>query len=104
MYLYCLPRKKKMLNVMLRKLAFALVILALTILPTFLVGQDVASLTGVVADKSGAVISEAKVELVDTRTNTSYKTSTNEVGAYTFVKVLPGPGYKLTVTKEGFQI
>jgi len=88
---------------MLRGFASALLILGIAVLPTLLVGQDVASLTGVITDKSGAVIPQAKVELVDTKTNTTYSTTTNEVGSYTLVKVLPGPGYKLTVTKEGFQ-
>src|SRR5262249_28523940 len=90
-------------HVMLRRFASVLLFLGMMVLPTLLVGQDVASLTGVVTDKSGAVIPQAKVELVDTKTNTTYNATTNDIGAYTFVKVLPGPGYKLTVTKDGFQ-
>jgi hypothetical protein len=65
--------------------------------------QEVASLTGVVTDSTGAVVSGATVKLVDTKTNTSYEGTTNAVGAYTFLKLLPGPGYTLTVSKEGFQ-
>jgi len=72
-------------------------------LPSFLAGQEVASLTGVVTDKTGAVIQDATVKLVDTKTNVSYETKTNSVGAYTFTRLLPGPGYTLTVTTEGFQ-
>ena len=72
-------------------------------LPSSLAGQEVASLTGVVTDKTGAVIEDATVKLVDTKTNGSYETKTNSVGAYTFTKLLPGPGYTLTVTREGFQ-
>ncbi|HEY7352250.1 MAG TPA: carboxypeptidase-like regulatory domain-containing protein, partial [Terriglobales bacterium] len=65
--------------------------------------QDVASLTGVVTDSSGAVVVDADVKLVDTKTNTQYQTRTNSTGSYTFTKVLPGPGYQLSVSKEGFQ-
>ncbi len=88
---------------MLRKLVVTLAVLILTTFPSLLIGQEVASLIGVVTDKTGAVVPAAKVELVDTKTNTSYQATSNDVGAYTFVKVLPGPGYRLTVTKEGFQ-
>ena len=72
-------------------------------LPVMLRAQEVASLTGVVTDKTGAVVSDAAVKLVDTKTNAGFETKTNEVGAYTFTKLLPGPGYKLTVSKDGFQ-
>ncbi|MGA8216124.1 MAG: carboxypeptidase-like regulatory domain-containing protein [Candidatus Sulfotelmatobacter sp.] len=68
----------------------------------FLLGQEVASLTGVVTDTTGAVVGGASVRLIDTKTNSSYQTETNSVGAYTFPKVLPGPGYKLTFSKDGF--
>ena len=64
--------------------------------------QNIASLTGVVTDKSGAVIPEVAVKLLDTKTNESYETKTNAVGAYTFPRVAPGPGYSVTFTKSGF--
>ena len=69
---------------------------------SFVNAQDVASLTGVVTDASGAVVTDVTVKLTDTKTNENYETKTNSVGAYTFLKVLPGTGYRLTVTKEGF--
>ncbi|HLV87778.1 MAG TPA: TonB-dependent receptor [Candidatus Sulfotelmatobacter sp.] len=72
------------------------------LLPAFLSAQDVASLTGVVTDKTGAVVIDASVRLLDTKTNQSYVTKTNTVGAYTFPNVLPGPDYTVTFTKEGF--
>jgi hypothetical protein len=81
------------------------ILLALSILcglPTVLKAQDVASLTGVVTDRTGAVVADANVKLVDTKTNTTYDTKTNAVGAYTFPNVLPGPGYKVTFSKDGF--
>jgi len=71
-------------------------------LPSQLAAQDVASLTGVVTDASGAVVVDAVVKLVDTKTNSSYETKSNAAGAYTFNNLPPGPGYKVTVTKEGF--
>jgi len=68
----------------------------------FLAGQEVGSLTGVVTDKTGAVVPDANVTLLDTRTNASYDTGTNSVGVYNFFRLNPGPGYKLSVTREGF--
>ena len=53
--------------------------------------------------RQAAVIPDVAVQLLDTRTNASYETKTNAVGAYTFPKVLPGPGYKLIFTKDGFE-
>jgi hypothetical protein len=80
------------------------VMLALAIsLATVASAQDVASLTGVVTDKSGAVIPGTKVILLDTRTNTSYQATTNSVGVYVFPRVSPGPGYKITFSKDGFE-
>ena len=68
-----------------------------------LVAQEVASLTGVVTDSTGAVVADATVGLIDTKTNATYETKTNELGGYTFTKLLPGPGYSLTISKVGFQ-
>ena len=68
----------------------------------FSAAQELASLTGVVTDNTGAVIPDVVVKLVDTKTNASYETKTNSVGAYTFAKLLPGPGYQLTFSKDGF--
>ena len=76
-------------------------VLALVSLPV--TAQNVASLTGVVTDQSGAAIAGADVKLLDTKTNTSYQTVTSSTGVYTFLKLLPGPGYTLSVSKEGFQ-
>lgn len=77
------------------------VIGSIVLLPS-LFAQDQASLTGVVTDSSGAVVPDATVRLTDTKTNASYETKTNSVGAYTFLKVLPGAGYRLSVSKDGF--
>src|SRR5262249_34398678 len=54
-------------------------------------------------DSSGALVPGAAVTLTDTKTNAKYETETNSAGAYTFAKLLPGPGYILSIKKEGFQ-
>jgi hypothetical protein len=69
---------------------------------TLVAAQDVASLTGVVTDTSGAVVPGVAVKLVDTKTNETYETESNAVGAYSFARVPPGPGYRITFTKQGF--
>jgi hypothetical protein len=81
------------------------VLLAVSLLsfPLFVSAQDVASLTGVVTDASGAVVSDVDVKLVDTKTNTTYETKTNGVGAYLFNQLHPGPGYQVTFAKQGFE-
>src|SRR5579864_9059561 len=64
--------------------------------------QNYASVTGIVTDSTGAVISGARVVLMNTATNESYTAETNEVGSYTIVNVPPGPGYKITISHDGF--
>jgi hypothetical protein len=65
--------------------------------------QSTAGLTGIVRDSNGAVIAGADVKLTDTKTGTELTTKTNDQGVYNFPKVLPGQGYKLTLTAPGFQ-
>ncbi len=57
---------------------------------------------GTVTDAQGAVIIGAEVKLLDLATNQSRTQSTNELGQYVFVNVLPG-GYSITVTSQGFR-
>ena len=87
---------------LIRVLLASLALAVLLGMPTFLAAQDVSSLTGVVTDATGAVVPDVNVKLVDTKTNNSYNTTTNSVGAYSFHDLLPGPGYRVTFTKEGF--
>ncbi len=75
----------------------------LLVRPGHLMAQEVAALTGVITDASGAVVVGADVKLVDTKTNTRYETHSNASGSYTFAQLLPGPAYTLTVTMPGFQ-
>ncbi|HET6179838.1 MAG TPA: carboxypeptidase-like regulatory domain-containing protein, partial [Candidatus Sulfotelmatobacter sp.] len=86
-----------------RSFGLLLVLAMLCSLSSFVVAQDVASLTGVVTDSTGAVVSDADVRLVDTKTNTSYEAKTNAVGAYLFGQLHPGPGYEITISKPGFE-
>ncbi len=71
-------------------------------LPSFVVAQDVAALSGEVTDTTGALVPDVAVKLVDTKTNATYETASNSVGAYVFTRVAPGPGYQITFTKKGF--
>jgi hypothetical protein len=64
--------------------------------------QDVASITGVVSDPSGAVVPGVSVTLVNTSTGVSFKQTTDNLGSYRFLGVPSGPGYTLTFTHEGF--
>ena len=88
--------------VLTRVLLASLTLALLLGIPTLSAAQDVASLTGVVTDASGAVVPDVSVKLLDTKTNTSYEANTNSVGAYTFHDLPPGPGYQVTFVKEGF--
>src|SRR4051794_16230254 len=86
-----------------RRVAFLTVLLLTVMLSQTMFAQELASLAGVVTDKTGAVIPDGDVKLLDTKTNANYSAKTNSVGAYTFVKLLPGPGYKLVLSKDGFE-
>jgi hypothetical protein len=82
--------------------AFVLAVLCIT--PTVTKAQSVASVTGTVFDTSGAAVPGASVTLVDTRTNNSYFGKTAGDGSYRISDLPPGPGYALTVKKDGFQV
>lgn len=82
---------------------FAVIIALALLLPAALFAQEVASVTGVVTDTTGAVVPGVNVTLVNTGTNATYQGVTNGAGVYTIFKVLPGPGYKITFKKDGFE-
>lgn len=87
-----------------RKIIVRLLVLFVAVSSTAMLrAQGAASLTGTVADTSGAVVPGASVELVSTATNAVYKTVTNEAGSYLLANVKPGTGYKLTFSKDGFK-
>jgi carboxypeptidase family protein len=76
---------------------------AMTLLHVPAYAQDVASISGTVTDTTGAVVSDAGVKLTNTRTGATYEAKTGDDGSYRFLRVQPGPGYLLTVSKDGFQ-
>jgi hypothetical protein len=61
-----------------------------------------ATLTGVVADPSGSVISSATITLTDAVSGSSRETRTNDQGYYTFASV-PVGSYNLSIEAQGFQ-
>jgi hypothetical protein len=88
----------------LNRIWFASFALALLLaLPTLLSAQDVASLTGVVTDQSGAVVQGADVTLQNAQTGAKYQGVTNAAGSYTIAQIKPGPGYKIEFAHAGFK-
>jgi len=61
-----------------------------------------ASITGQVADSSGAVIPGATITAVDVETRVVYSTKSGKEGEYSLLYLLPGQ-YTVTVTAENFQ-
>jgi hypothetical protein len=88
-----------------RPTASLLVILATVFLlaQSKLFGQATGSVTGIVADTTGAVIPKATVTLTDTSTGLSRSTSSNSDGAFAFGGVIPDLSYKVTVTAPNFE-
>src|ERR1700681_2150682 len=62
---------------------------------------DAATISGRVADPSGAVVPGAVVQLQSAERGTIQETTTNSNGIYVFPAVQPGV-YHLTVRKDGF--
>ncbi|HKX26118.1 MAG TPA: TonB-dependent receptor [Blastocatellia bacterium] len=77
--------------------------LLLALLPAVVFGQHTSSVTGVVTDTTGAVISGVEVKLIGARKATEQSTKTNGQGVYLFVKVAPGAGYQLAFSASGFE-
>ena len=86
-----------------RRCVFGIVVLGLILsIPAALIAQDVASITGVVTDQTGAVLPGVAVTLSNPQTDVVYKTVTGPTGSYTINQVKPGPGYKVEFEREGF--
>ena len=64
--------------------------------------QDVASMTGVVTDPSGAVIAGARVTALDQATGIAQSTVTTGAGLYSFISLNPGT-YQVTAAHKGFK-
>jgi hypothetical protein len=65
-------------------------------------GQATTSLTGTVTDPTGAVVPNAKLELVNQETGVQRTTTADASGAYSFLQVIPGT-YKVTASAPGFR-
>ncbi len=59
-------------------------------------------LVGTVTDPSGAAVANAAVQLTNSGTNTIFKTTTTNSGAYTFEALQPGR-YEVAVEAAGFR-
>jgi hypothetical protein len=64
--------------------------------------QDNSSVTGVVTDASGGVISGASVTLANPGIGFTQTRTTNSIGVYEFSDVPPASNYTLTFSKDGF--
>ena len=78
---------------------FAVAVLGLTVVNAQV---DTGSITGTVADASGAVISGAKVTLTNAGTGATLSTTTGADGVYKFSPVRVGT-YKVEAVSQGFQ-
>src|SRR5580692_8095031 len=61
-----------------------------------------ASLSGTVADASGAALPNVKVDIQNVSTGVTRSVTTDSVGLYVAPNLLPG-NYQVTVTAAGFQ-
>lgn len=88
-----------------RPTASLLVMLAAVLLlaQTKVFGQATGSITGVVADTTGAVIPKATVTLTDLSSGLSRTATSNGDGAFAFAGILPDLSYKITVTSANFE-
>ena len=87
-----------------KKLIQAAILAALTLcLVATASAQNTAGVTGVVTDPNGGVISGAEVTLTDTKTSKEQTTTTDDQGVYSFLRMAPGTGYRLTFKASGFQ-
>ncbi len=77
-------------------------LIALVLFPSLLSAQNVASMTGLVTDPSGAILPGVGITLENTKTGVSYNAKTDQQGVYRFVNIAPGPGYKASYALDGF--
>src|SRR6202035_2057159 len=60
------------------------------------------TITGTVTDPAGAAVANAPIDVRNTDTNVPYPTVTTDTGAYTVLRLPPGP-YSVTVSAPGFK-
>lgn len=83
------------------RICFAAFLLLCCAIPV-LAQVDTGTISGVVADQTGAVVPDARVVIVQLDTNTHVQLLTNSSGLYTSPPLRPGR-YEITVMKDGFQ-
>lgn len=82
---------------------FSLLICALLLLPHGAFAQEFrGTISGTVTDPSGAVVPGASIEVVETQTGTTNKTTTDKAGQYVVPFLAPGE-YSITANKNGFE-
>ncbi len=92
------------LNQRITKGALLALLLVVSVLvgPSQLLGQALTgSLTGIVTDKSAAVIPNAKITMKNDLSGDTRRTQTNAEGYFTVASVLPGT-YTVTIEAQGF--
>jgi hypothetical protein len=91
-------------SMVVRRCVSGIVVLVLILsISTVMKAQDVASITGVVTDQTGAVVADVQVTLKDPQTGVEYKATTNTDGSYTINQVKPGPGYQIEFEHATFK-
>jgi outer membrane receptor protein involved in Fe transport len=100
----CLPSQAwKEVTIMARKKAGCVSLAVMLLMSVFCYGQTAtATLSGVVSDEAGAVISGAAVTVKNTRTGVARSATTDEAGRYNLVNLEPG-SYDLRVEARGFK-
>jgi Carboxypeptidase regulatory-like domain len=83
--------------------AFVVLAASLVLLPSPITAQTTASLSGIVSESSGGVISGAKVTAINRATNDRVETVTGNEGTFTFPALLPGT-YTVSVEAKGFKV
>src|SRR4051794_35677098 len=76
-------------------------LICLLCIPTMSQTASTGTVSGVVTDPSGAVITGATITLTDVTTHDKRTTTTNDSGRYVIINVTPGR-YDLAITKAGF--
>jgi hypothetical protein len=84
-----------------RSLPVVLVVLWSLVVPAA-AQETTGTITGLVSDTSGAVVTNAEISVVNVGTNATYKTTTNSAGNF-ILRTLPVGEYKLTASVPGFK-
>ncbi len=82
--------------------AYFIVVILLLSPVSFWAQVSTSSITGVVADASGAVVANAKVALKNEDTGVVFNGATTSAGVYSFASLTPGR-YSVTIAQPGFQ-